>query len=385
MRIEDKYNRYLDFYNEYFIHEGDWNEKGNNIPVGTVSFRNGESEMVDIGDGTINLAHHLQFLFSKSLNGENVRSKMYNSLMTLKRLSESAREVYEEKYPKIKFNIEPGFFLRDDIHSDMTGHFNTNKIRSAYSNSIEMINEDVTWSCYVSQDQLWNLAPALRILFDNCSDLKGTVSDISDQLFSYVVDNNHVIYDPHASKVLHYWKYIDFGEFSGRLERRDKSLKYNIKVKRGANNWYFSYGFRKCLKVLGEVTPNKFITFLSLLWYAPFTFLADKIYYPIVTKFGVERKDNSYHCLAMASDCWCGGEKFWKRLMKRSKNYEEDYMWLLIPELIKKDKLDELDPNFILKYLEDYPEPSINGNMNNPSLFLTMYNYYKYILCQHLH
>lgn len=380
MKIEDKYNRYLDFYNEYFIHEGIWSEEGNNIPASMVSFRNGESELVNMGDGTINLAHHLQFLFSRHLNGEDVKNKLYNSLMTISRLSLSASKEYKRRYPEIDFPLELGFFFRDDVNSKMTDFYHCNKIISAYTNSIERIDEDVTWSCYVSQDQLWNLAPALRIMQWIDEDIKSTSIDISKNLFGYVIDNNHVIYDPHASKILHYWKYIDFGEFSGRLERRDKSLKYKVKVKRGAYNWYFSYGFRKSLKILGNVTPNKFITFLSLLWYAPFTFLADKIYYPIATKLGVRRKDNSYHCLAFASDCWCGGDKFWKRLLKRVKDEDnEDYMWLLIPELIKKNKIEEIDIDWIINYLEDYPDPIIDGNMNNPLLFMTMYNYYKYI------
>lgn len=385
MVVEDKYKRYLEFYNEYFIHEGVWNERGNNIPAQIVRFNKGDSEYVDMGDGPINLSHHLQFLYSRYLLGEDILDKITNSLKSIIRLSENARKVYEERYPGVKFNTEEGFFLRDDIKYDQAGLLNTKSIKSSYSNSIEMIDEDVTWSCYVSQDQLWNLAPSLRLL-SGIEEIKDLVTDISRELFKYVTDNSHTIYNPYASRILHYWKYIDFsneGGLQGRRDRRDQSLKYKVKVKRGYTNWYFSYGFRKALKVLGNYTPNKFVTFLSLLWYAPFTFLADRVYYPIVTKFGVTRKDNSYYCLAYSSDCWCGGGKFWKRLVRRSKNYEEDYMWLLIPELIKNNKLDELDPNFILGYLEDYPDPIINGVMNNPSLFLTMYNYYKYILCQH--
>ena len=53
MGIEDKYKRYLEFYNEYFIHEGVWNERGNNIPAQIVRFNKGDSEYVDMGEAGI--------------------------------------------------------------------------------------------------------------------------------------------------------------------------------------------------------------------------------------------------------------------------------------------------------------------------------------------
>ena len=99
MGIEDKYKRYLEFYNEYFIHEGVWNERGNNIPAQIVRFNKGDSEYVDIGDGPINLSHHLQFLYSRYLLGEDVLEEITNSLKSIIRLSENARKVYEERYP----------------------------------------------------------------------------------------------------------------------------------------------------------------------------------------------------------------------------------------------------------------------------------------------
>ena len=98
-------------------------------------------------------------------------------------------------------------------------------------------------------------------------------------------------------------------DFYKRQDEREEDFQkkgYKVKVKRGANNWYFAYGFRRALKAINsdlyKDTANGFKTFLYKLWYIPFIFLADRVYYPIATKlFGVKEKCNSYYCLATTS------------------------------------------------------------------------------------
>lgn len=66
----------------------------------------------------------------------------------------------------------------------------------------------------------------------------------------FIIENNHTIYNPYYSQLHHIWTYVPtFNEDKvkpwDRVEDRNKHFKNTIKVKRGANNWYFAYGFRK--------------------------------------------------------------------------------------------------------------------------------------------
>lgn len=55
--------------------------------------------------------------------------------------------------------------------------------------------------------------------------------------------------DDVRNALLHHWTFLpdmdtDKVKPWDRVSNRNKNLKYKVKVKRGANNWYFSGGFR---------------------------------------------------------------------------------------------------------------------------------------------
>lgn len=63
-------------------------------------------------------------------------------------------------------------------------------------------------------------------------------------IFEYVIRNRHKIYNPYYSALLHHWTFLpdmdtDKVKPWDRVSNRNKNLKYKVKVKRGANNWYF--------------------------------------------------------------------------------------------------------------------------------------------------
>lgn len=97
--------------------------------------------------------------------------------------------------------------------------------------------------------------------------------------------------------------------------------------------------------------------------------------------FGVARKDNSYYCLATSSGSWYS-PRFSNRLIDRCENGygNDDYLWLLVPQMIKDRKMQDNRVKTILtNYINDYPDPNYStGTMENPLLFLTYYNYWKY-------
>lgn len=123
-------------------------------------------------------------------------------------------------------------------------------------------------------------------------------------IFEYVIRNGHKIYNPYYSALLHHWTFLpdmdtDKVKPWDRVSNRNKNLKYKVKVKRGANNWYFSGGFRWAFKKFG----GECSTFWHCLWYKPFIFLADRVYHPYIYKwFGIKVKNNSYYCLGSTNE-----------------------------------------------------------------------------------
>ena len=82
-----------------------------------------------------------------------------------------------------------------------------------------------------------------------------------------------------------------------RIYNRMKHFKPNIKVKRGANNWYFSYWFRA---VYNKLCGTQVKTFWHKLWYIPFIWLADRIYHPYICKWFNNRvKRTSYYSMGV--------------------------------------------------------------------------------------
>lgn len=383
MTIEEKYRKLKEiFFKDFIVVSKEYNCRGTNIPAGKMikSERTGLKTLY-FGDGTINMAEYLQFLHMECILGDkSCIDKIFWCLKSLERLSLNAFQDEEMKNPKVYMKHEPGFFLRDDVSSTATDLFGAAKLESGYSNGIELINEDPCFSPFVSQDQIWNLILPLSLISDRFS---GTESgDLAKKLLtdmlSYVVDNNHVIYNPYYSALKHHWTYLpSMNEEKvkpwDRIKDRNNHLKYNIKVKRGANNWYFAHGFRKTLKKFcPEAKMNGFLSFLYALWYIPFIFLADRIWFPVMTKFGVQKKDNSYYCMSSAGDVWYSGRKsYLKRVCKRF-NKDKEYAFSAFAECLKQGNWKYIDYTALEEWLENYEFDEYA--MESPIKFLFLYD-----------
>lgn len=369
MTIEEKYEKYLDLFQKYFIYIGDPNTKGTNIPLESVKFSNKKPVVSTVGDGTINIASYLLYQY---LEGK----PMWMYFRVLDRLAGAYKKYFEEKFPNVEFSYEPGFFMRDDISSDLCKEFETNFVYSAWTGNIEGLAEDPCFSPVVSQDQIWNLLPIMTFL----SRTEMYAIELQKNWLQYVIKHNHTIYDPYISTLMHYWTYLDLSvPYSDRKKVRQEKLKYKVKVKRGANNWYYAYGFRKTYERMpwGEKV-NKCVNLLTGMLYYPLTFCAEKIWFPLLHCIvGREPKNNSYYCLASSSGVWFFGKKnFWKTLKK--KFYKEGkFQNLFIIETLKRDAWSEVDLNEIEKKLEEYQVPVEIGTMYSPLDYLILYSFYQ--------
>lgn len=390
MPIYEKYKLYKEIFYKYFVYTGkgplNYTEKGSFIPAAAVRFegKDQKSAFVDISDGTINMADYLSWLYVRYLSEEKsaVEGEIYAVLSSLVRLCDGAYEYFHKNYPNINFPKESGFFLRDDIGSKMTDKFNTKEIWSGFSKGIERIQEDPCFSPFVSQDQIWNLLPILSVLEKEFKSSPTSINLLCWQLIQnilrYVVKNKHTIYNPYYSVIKHYWTYLNLKvPYENRIRERDLKLKYDIKVKRGANNWYYAYGFRKTLDRFSKKKCNQWKTFWYGCLYYPLIFLADKVYFPFMERtFGLQRKDNSYHCLGVSGEVWYSGRKSFLEHLKKKFNKDLSYSNVLFLEASKQNNFKGIDQNKIQKYLEDYPEPSFDGTMQSPLQYLTMFDWY---------
>lgn len=246
MTKEEKYKAYKELFYNNFIYDDNSDIPGSNIPLSRINFDSMSGEM---GDGTINLASYIQYIFTCVKLEESTEEELNKVLSTLRRLIDGCYQMFVDKCPNVYFKKEPGFFLRDDVNSSLASKFGLKSIRTGYSSGIERIDEDPCFSPFVSQDQIWNLVPILSYLSDTYEKAKELGKDITE----YVIKNKHVIYNPYYSALYHNWTYLRiFEPYWERINERSRKLKYTIKVKRGANNWYFSYGFKKHI-IISEV------------------------------------------------------------------------------------------------------------------------------------
>lgn len=393
MTLEEKYKKYKEIFFSYFIKIDDYSKSGTNIPLQEVTF--GESSNLGtVGDGTINMANYMTYLVSclytedNELEIEEIKMKIEYCLESIKRLIERPYNDAKQLYTNIGFKKEDGFFVRDDF--DGTTEFEQNiSLSSCSYNSVTFNDqEDPCHSAYVSQDQIWNLCPILYFL-SNRSDLFGmTISvpaaQILESILGFVIDHNHKIYDPYFSTIYWYKTYIppfDTDKVApwNRKQYRDDRLKYKIKVKRGANNWYYAYGFRRTYNKVTVNECNGFKSFLCSLIYYPIIFLSDRIWWPMLQKvFGKSRKDNSIYCLGVSGKVWYSGRKaFLKRLQKRFNNDIENYIFTCFLESITQENFSKLNLQKIDDYLNEYEEINslTNRTIKSPLEFLLLYNF----------
>lgn len=373
--VKNKFEKYCKLFYDNFIIIGDPSINGINIPLARITEGTGYVE-----DGTINLAHYTQFLYNNYLLNhlDTDLNELNNCIETLKRLCTTCYKYFVNTYPNINFKYYKGFFLRDDI-ATCNDPFDI-PVHSGFKDGIEYDNEDVCFSPFVSQDQIWNLLPILCKLHHN-KEISILNSTILWDILVYLVNNNYTLYNPYYSTIYHQWTYCNLKvPYSDRIKDRDEHVKLNIKVKRGANSWYFAGGFANVFKSIGGVCN----TFIPNLWYKPFIWLADNIYHPHICKwFKLPVKNNSYYCLNIAS----GNKKYYKKLVNKfnkslkdsiTKNTElnEDYAWLIF--LLPDEYLKQINDENLEAYLELYElnEEYESGNLYNcksPLFFMNLY------------
>lgn len=250
MTLSDKYFGWKDIFFDRFVHccnEKSGQPQGSNIPLAKINFDNKTGY---VEDGTINIAELLQYLWinNKVYRCEYAPIDISSALQTLIRLTENAKHMFEDQpgvYDMIPYR---GFFLRDDFSSGKDYSLDLDKIVSGMGGWYGE-DEDPCYSMFVSQDQIWNLNPILKVLADEGSIL---AKELGYDMNSYVSDNGYTIYNPYLSWINHYYHYCPtFNEDKlkpwDRVEDRKNKFKMTDKVKRGANNWYYSGGTISCV------------------------------------------------------------------------------------------------------------------------------------------
>lgn len=250
MTIRDKYFGWKDIFFDRFVHccnEKSDQPQGSNIPLAKINFDNKTGY---VEDGTINIAELLQYLWinNKVYGCEYAPIDISSALQTLIRLTDNAKHMFEDQpgvYDMIPYR---GFFLRDDFLSGKDYSLDLDKIVSGMGGWYGE-DEDPCYSMFVSQDQIWNLNPILKVLADEGSIL---AKELGYDINSYVSDNGYTIYNPYLSWINHYYHYCPtFNEDKlkpwDRVEDRENKFKMTDKVKRGEN-----FGI-KLVKVLPKI------------------------------------------------------------------------------------------------------------------------------------
>ena len=196
----NKYNKIKEVFYRDFVYDSSYTEQASCIPLSSV--KNGVGW---VGDGTINLAQYLQFLYMEIILGNKTEDDVRNAILVLTRLADTTYDLFFNSNKGIYFKFEKGFFLRDDIHSEDANKFGLSKISSGYTNGIELKDEDPCFSPFTSQDQIWNLAPILAFLSEK--GFEGA-RQVGYDIFEYVIRNRHKIYNPYYSALLHPWTFL---------------------------------------------------------------------------------------------------------------------------------------------------------------------------------
>lgn len=320
MKTQEKVDVIEKFFYDNFIAIPTGNglkDVGTCIPAQTIHIKNNKIDYVNIGDGTCNLAYLMTLIWTKGKcdNGSNFQAPITidNCLNTYYRLEETAFKVFEKCWYVAQYGVKPGFFIRDDISQG--------NIKSSFKMLNSTIDEDPCHSSFVSQDQVWNLSPILAQL---AKEGNKRARIIGFDINNYIAENGYTVYNPYLSKVMHFHTYCPtFNEDKvrpwERQEDRIKHYKPTVKVKRGANNWYYSGGTKAAVKFFSNTSPTGGLKFNSLreVIYKGIVFTLDRIYEPILRAFtGSDFKHNSYYCYAATSGIWYNS-KFKRRFIDK--------------------------------------------------------------------
>lgn len=374
MELDKKFDLLEKQFYEKFIKLGIAENKACNIPYSYYDYSNNS---VDVGDGTINIAQYLTFLYYywKYHESDSARYEIKQTIGTLERLEKSAYEMYSVELPGIDFPVR-GFFVRDDI-DDVDGV-------TAYKQFYYPNVEDPCFSPFISQDQVWNLNP---ILAKFAQEGFSEAAYAGRRINSYIMQNGYTIYNPYLSRIVHWHTYCPtFNEDKVKPWDRQADREFNykpmIKVKRGANNWYYSGGTKACFNSFSTGDFTKAGHSIRELAYRATIFVLDRIYEPIYKLVtGNDFKHNSYYCYAATSGVWYNNsykKRFKRRFTDSIKRcietgntpFEANIAPLVLG--IDNDVCGSLET-----YLMNVPEPVTTGKVESPLMNLTLYYWWK--------
>lgn len=376
MELNKKFELIERQFYENFIKLGEAANQGCNIPY---SYYDYDNNSVDVGDGTINIAQYLTFLYYywKYTNSDSAKYEIQQAIGTLERLEKSAYNMYSVTLPGISFPVK-GFFIRDDI-DDVNGV-------TAYKQFYYPNVEDPCFSPFISQDQVWNLNPILAKL---AQEGFTEAAHAGRRINGYIVQNGYTIYNPYLSRIVHWHTYCPtFNEDKvkpwERQDDREHNYKPMIKVKRGANNWYYSGGTKACFNSFSTGGFTKAGHSIRELAYRATIFVLDRIYEPIYKLItGNDFKHNSYYCYAATSGIWYNNsykervkKRFKRSLESNLKDGSELFEVNIAPIVLDTD-------NDVRRSLESYlmnvSEPVTTGRVESPLVNLTLYYWWKCI------
>ena len=394
----DKYKELDEIFWRDYIHVGGGCEKGTNIPCEYITK---ETKKKHMGDGTINIAQLMTYLYFCEKNGEKKPISLFDCILTLNRLSESAKEFYE---PVLKWDTEcHDFFVRDDCDQD-----------DVIWGSWKMLhgkNVDPCHSPFVSQDQIWNLSPILAKLgreyegadlnkligLDEFNDkqVRSEAANLGFLMHNMVVQEGYKIINPYLSTLVHQSTYLPSFKLDIQQRRYEvwKKDPKPIKVKRGANNWYYSGATLDCKDAFYRMWSHSDQDTWSIRKpiYKATVFFLDRIYEPIYKRItGKDFKHNSYYCYAATSGIWYNS-KFKERFVQRFLNsltiweevgdchiaqlFEPNIAPLVIDSKEDWKKCEDI----MFDWLYWYSQKVKGNSVYSPLEALTLYEWYKYM------
>ena len=391
--LKDKYKELDEIFWRDYIHVGDCEEMGTNIPCECIYQ---DSKAKHMGDGTINLAQLMTYLYFCEKNGEKKPITLMDCVSTLYRLSGSAKKFYDSVLPWEEEEYTE-FFLRDDCDQDDIAWGSWKMLQSK--------NVDPCHSPFISQDQVWNLSPILAKLGteeDKYSPQDGDAYYARFNAASYgqiinegIMYNGYKVINPYLSDLIHVNTYLPSFKLSvpDRIDKVRRTNPKPIKVKRGANNWYYSGGTQDCADefslILGEVSEKR--RTLRKFLYKGIVFFLDRIYEPIYKRFtGHDFKHNSYYCYAATSGIWYNSkfkERFVSRFVKSldewSKGNDDKTIELFEPNIAPlviddKESWGKCEEN-LFDWLYWYTQKVEGNSVYSPLEALTLYEWYKYM------
>ena len=329
----------------------------------------------NVGDGTINLALLVALL---SVTG-NEPVGYADCLDTIERLGKKAYEYFNLKFEFMDIpDYSDRFFVRDDYD------YKTQPVAWGSYKMLETLeSEDPCHSPFTSQDQVWNLNPALSCIMENDPSLRSRAMKIGEGINSYIADNGYKLFNPYVSYIRHFFNYLPSMNEKKvapweRQQDRTDHFKLTDKVKRGANNWYYSGGTSACLQTFmnGKKTYKNGLR--TLLYKIEIAFL-DRIYEPLYRLFTKnDFKHNSYYCYGACSGIWYSNYKkrFLKQFesnIKKGKLFEPN----LVPFVISYSDLSDKAKKSLKLYFDNLPELVESGTVESPLESLVVWKWTK--------